>query len=78
MENEPKIKRKDIENYFYNFQKLFSSSTLEERKELITTFIENITLNKKEHQIEITPYSIGVRGLGAGSGNRTRVISLEG
>lgn len=78
MENEPQIKRKDIENYFYNFQKLFSSSTLEERKELITTFIENITLNKKEHQIEITPYSIGVRGLGAGSGNRTRVISLEG
>lgn len=76
--NEFIIERQDIADYFYNFQKLFLSSDLNEKKELIQTFISNITLNKKEHQIEITPYSIGVRNIGAGSGNRTRVISLEG
>ena len=57
MNSKPKINKKDIEEYFYNFQKLFSSSTTNEKKELIKTFISNITLNKKEHQLEISLYS---------------------
>lgn len=75
---QPKISRKDIEEYFYNFQKLFTSSNINEKKELIKTFINKIVLNKKEHLIEIIPYFIGVRSIGAGRGNRTLVISLEG
>ncbi len=57
MQNKPKINKKDIEEYFYNFQKLFNSSNINEKKSLIKTFISNITLNKKEHQLEITLYS---------------------
>ena len=57
MNNKPKISRKDIEEYFYNFQKLFYSCNLNEKKELIKTFISNIVLNKKEHQLEINLYS---------------------
>lgn len=53
MENEPKITREDIKEYFYNFKKLFSKSNNNEKKELIKTFISNITFNKKEHQLEI-------------------------
>lgn len=78
IDKQPKIRKKDIEEYFYNFQKLFASSNINEKKELIKTFISNIILNKKEHLIEIIPYSIGVRSIGAGRGNRTLVISLEG
>lgn len=63
MKNKPKVNKKDIEEYFYNFQRLFSSSTTNEKKELIKTFISNITLNKKEHQLEINLYSQWCRAL---------------
>ena len=56
MNNQIKIKREDIEEYFYNFRKLFENSTLNKKK-LLTTFVSNILLNEKEHQIEITLYS---------------------
>ncbi len=59
MNNKPKISKKDIEEYFYNFQKLFSFSNTNEKKELIKTFISNITLNKKEHHIEINLFQHG-------------------
>ena len=32
MNNQPKVKKTDIEEYFYNFQKLFVSSTINEKK----------------------------------------------
>ena len=76
MDNEPKIKRQDVEEYFHNFKKLLVSCNSNEKKELIKTFISNITLNKNKHQIEITPYLIGVRSFGAGNGNRTRNLTL--
>ena len=63
MNNQPKVKRKDIEEYFYNFKKLFKSSKIEERRELIKTFINSITLDIEEQEIKITPYSIGVRSI---------------
>ncbi len=75
--NQPKVTRKDIEEYFYDFQKLFTSSNVKEKKELIKTFISNITLNSKKHEIAITPYLIGVCNVGAGSENRTRAIRSE-
>ena len=59
MNNKPKISKKDIEEYFYNFQKLFSFSNTNEKKELIKTFISNITLNKREHHIEINLFQHG-------------------
>ena len=59
MKSKPKMNKKDIEEYFYNFQKLFSSSNANEKKELIKTFISNITLNKKEHHIEINLFQHG-------------------
>ena len=55
MNSKVTIKRKDIEEYFYNFRKLFENSTLN-KKELLTTFVSNILLNKKEHQLEIILY----------------------
>ena len=33
-------------------------------------------MRTKKHQIEIIPYSIGVRNYGAGNGNRTRNLTL--
>ena len=59
MNNKPKISKKDIEEYIYNFQKLFSFSNTNEKKELIKTFISNITLNKREHHIEINLFQHG-------------------
>lgn len=32
IDNQPKIKRKDIEEYFYNFQSLFLSSTVDKKR----------------------------------------------
>ncbi|MFR2535321.1 MAG: recombinase family protein [Clostridia bacterium] len=61
MNNKVTIKRKDIEEYFYNFRKLFENSTLNEKKELLTTFVSNILLNQKEHHLEIILYSQGCR-----------------
>lgn len=65
--NKPKIKRKDIEKYFYDFKKLLVSCNTNEKKELIKTFISKIVFNADEHQIEIEPYLIGVRSVGAGN-----------
>ena len=65
MNNQPKVKRKDIEEYFYNFKKLFKSSKIEERREIIKTFINSITLDIEEQEIKITPYSIGFCDIGA-------------
>ena len=58
IDNQPKIRRQDIEEYYYNFQKLFNSSNIEEKKELIKTFVKNIILNYEEKQIEIVLYPI--------------------
>mgnify|MGYP002510692476 CR=1 FL=1 len=74
----PNITKEDIKKYFYNIMKLLSVATTEEKKELIKTFVNNIILNKKEHQIEVMLYSMVVPTVGAGRGNRTLVISLEG
>ena len=59
MQDAPKIKKEDIRKYFYNFRKIFISATTDEKKELIKTFISNITFNKKEHHIEISLYQYG-------------------
>lgn len=56
IDTQPKILKEDIEEYFRNFQKLLLSCNSDEKKLLIQTFISNITLNKKEHHIEITLY----------------------
>ncbi len=61
--NKVTIKRKDIKEYFYNFRKLFENSTLNKKKELLTTFVSNILLNQKEHHLEIILYSQGCPAL---------------
>ena len=40
--------------HFINLQKTFYNATTTEKRELLKTFISNITLNKKEHQIELS------------------------
>ena len=54
IDNQPKISIEKIEEYFINLQKTFYQATINEKRELLKTFISNISLNNNEHQVEVS------------------------
>ena len=48
----PRIAREDVKKYFYDIKELFYNSTIQEKRELLKTFIYSISLNSN-HQLEI-------------------------
>lgn len=53
-ENQPHIQKEDIEKYFYDIRNIFDIAYIQEKRELLKTFVYNISLNSVEHHIEIT------------------------
>ena len=84
MKNENKksfaINKDQITKYFNDLHETFISANMYEKRELIKTFVRRIELDEKNHQIsvEFYPDILVVPNIGAGSGNRTHVASLEG
>ena len=53
------ISKIQIKEYISNLQVVFDNATLQEKKELLKTYIHHISFNKKEHQIEISLFQLG-------------------
>lgn len=53
-ENQPHITRENVAKYFYNIKDTFEIANIQEKRELLKTFVYNISLNYLEHHIEIT------------------------
>lgn len=58
-ENQPHISKEDIEKYFSHIKNTFSIASIQEKRELLKTFVYNISLNYSEHHVEITLFPQG-------------------
>ena len=73
------IKEQDILDFLTNIKKVLENANIQEKRELIKTFVRKIVLDEKNRQIELELYpdfSV-VHNVGAGSENRTRATRSE-